>query len=338
MYKPIVHQMRAGAPDKIQIWTDGSYILKKHDKTNLVDYDKEDLLLMANDGEFILPADEGDIRHANKLYDSNAKFDQSWIILPHNNIGDGYCQVIPYDQYVPKNSEIYKNLEENTGIIYQPFQEFEIEEFENNWDDWETPRAFKTTTGSGSRGVILLDPDRVHLGGKYVDVLRLDSMKKFIEFAKSENCKIIVQELVPNDPRLKKVNVDFVIREGKLLGYKWTRTDPTAVFTNWNFGWTVNTNYTNDVMQKIADYLISRGIYNAMMNFEAFTDMQSIMYLLEFNWRYSNSTFEDQAAKIDILGHYLYNKPFEFPIGEKKFSRYWQCAYYDDMKDYHCGK
>lgn len=340
--------MRAGAPDKICLWTDGTYELVKHDNTNLVDYRKHDLHEIFKRCEFILPADEGDIKYANLKFVEGDKFDQSWILLPQITYGEKYCKVIPYGMFVPKDSMVYQTIS-STGLKYPKIVDkltpSQLRDIALNLDNDRLSfrfdhKAIKTTTGSGSRGVLLYDHDReLKYGGKYRSNPSRLELLELCNFAEKEDCDIIVQNLIPDSEVLTKVNVDFVIRDGKFLGYKWDKTDPTAVFTNWNFGWTVRTDYTDGLMGRVADHLINQcGIYNAIMNFEAFSDLTSETWLVEFNWRYSNSMFEGQAAGIDLIGHYLRGEEFQFPEGMNKFTRYWQCSYYNDIPGYNTGK
>jgi hypothetical protein len=334
--------MRGGAPDKIGLWTDGSYGLIKHDHTNLVSWTEDKIKSIVSNYEYILPADVGDILYANKLSGSYGNFDDSFILLPQINCGEWYCKIIDYNEFVPKNSTIYEQIcnGQVKGVTYMPYRLFDV----NNIKDYSELHelvyeanlgyrkfALKSTTGSGSRGVWLIDSDRLHLGGKYISKLGDKDFIEFVKFCKDNSAKAMIQELIPNDPKLTKVNVDFVIRDGKLLGYKWDKTDPTAVFTNWNFGWFTTTGYTDMIMKNISEFLLERGIWNAIMNFEAFTDYQSNLYLVEFNWRYSNSMFEGQAEGVDLIGHYLRGEEFKFPYEERKFVRYWQCKYYDEL-------
>lgn len=334
---PIVHQMRSGAPDKICLWTDGSYLMRAHDNTNLVDYDLDELAELYRNEEYILPADEGDILHANEMF-TRGLVDQQFILLPLtvDNI------VIAYGKFVPKDSMIYKYLQQFTGVKYAEFELMDLLQFKTKYiqdSAYFDRKAIKTATGSGSRGVILVDPDRVHLGGKYVDNLDSADLDGFCKFVEKEDCKILIQDLIPYEPdRLMKCNVDFVIRDGKLLGYKWDYVNQSQQFTNWDNGYFVRNEYLDDLMSKVAKYLVTNGIMNAIMNFECFSDMESETWMVEFNWRYSNSMFEGQALNIDLISCYLNNTPFEVPMGSHKFARYWQCALYSDINRYHIGK
>lgn len=332
-----IHQLRGGAPDKIQLWHLDLYKLIHEDHTNLVNYSDEDLMNFNRQVDFISPADEGDIKRANEFW-NNHPVDQSFILLPQIRVNEDTLKVIPYYDFVPKDSKVYQELEENTGIKYPKFECYTIQDFENLNLDSDRVAAYKTTTGSGSRGVLLIDPERVHLGYKYRDHLNMVDMNNFLAFAKKEGCNIMIQELIPYAPgRLFKTNVDFIIRNGRLLGYKWTKTDPADVFTNWNFGWHIRNEYTDSIMQKLGDYLTKKlGIVNAIMNFEAFSDFKSETWMVEINWRYSNSSFEWEAAGIDLFFQYLKDEPFDTlpEYGMKKFSRYWRCMYYEDIQDY----
>lgn len=340
--KPIVHILRGGAPDKISRWTDGSYEVRLHDNTNLVDYTRNEVFDIISRCELILPADEGDIRHANKIYDRDDLYDQSWILLPHENIGEGYCKVIDYDKFVPKDSLIYRNLVGLTPFGYMDFYSMSIEEFLKQWtlsdlDDSDGEGlALKSTTGSGSRGVLILDKERSKFGGSFVSQITEAQYQKFIEFCKKENCRVMIQDLIPTG--LTKINVDFVIRDGKLLGYMWTIPNQTQLQTNWDNGYIVRNEFTDYIMNEVKLIMEHHGIWNAIMNFEAFTDMKSQVILIEWNWRYSNSMFQAQAAGIDLVGQYLRNEPFSMPKGEHKFSRYWQCKFYKNIPGYHDGK
>lgn len=339
--EPIVHQLRGGAPDKIQLWTSGTYELKMHDNTNLVNYTAKDLCELFNKGELILPADEGDIKHANNISRDMWELgcDQSRILLPLIDYSEGYSMVIPYELYVPKDSKVYEELGLYTNIRYAEYASTDIDGFLNYIHNNESePMAYKTATGSGSRGVLLVDPSRTHLGGKYRDYLSNSEINQFINFARKENCNILIQKLIPNKPELKKINVDFAIRDGKLLGYKWDIVNQAQQFTNWDNGYFHKSVYSDAIMDQVAWYLTHQcGITDALMNFEAFSDMESEIWMVEFNWRYSNSMFEGQALGIDLIDCYINKKYFDYPYGDRKFSRYWQCKLYDNMPNYHEG-
>jgi hypothetical protein len=330
MKKLKIHQFRAGAPDKFNIWTDGTYEFVKHDNCNLRDWSVDQIKKTIKNKEYLLPADEGDIKYINEVRDKLDGIDLSYILLPQEKINNK-LEIINYEKYVPRDSVMYQNLVEKTDFIYQPYKVYSIPNFKRYVTEAIDNIAIKTLAGSGSRGVLLIDKNRLHLGGKYVEFLTKDMKDSLIKYAEEHKCKIMLQKLIPYDKNLKKVNVDFIMRNGKLLGYKWTNPDPTAVFTNWNWGHIINTPYTEKVMKQLAKYLKDNGIYNAIINFEAFSDMKSTIYMVEFNWRYSNSTFEQQASGIDLIGCYLRNEKFSFPKGVRKFVRYWQCVYYDEI-------
>lgn len=331
---PVVHLMRGGAPDKINLFTDGSYQLIKHDHTNLVDIDYHKLIALCEEGHLLLPADEGDIRVGEYLptrYHHN-------IMLPQTQL-TGNAEIIDFDSIVPKNSMVYRNLEENTGMKYGEFTTYTPEAFINEYyDKLEslTGKAIKTVTGSGSRGVILVDPARLHLGGKFIS----EFTDKELELigGLGEDTQVIVQDLIPGDQSLLKCNVDFVIRNKALMGYKWDITDQDAVFTNWNFGHFYNSPYIRKLMDRVVNYLINRvGITNAIMNFECFSNLVDTTWMVEFNWRYSNSMFEGQALGIDLISSYINCTEFDVPNGYHKFCRYWGCALYSDIKNYQDG-
>lgn len=333
--------MRGGAPDKFNLWTNGDYKLIHHDYCNLVNYKDHinDLISMISSEEYILPADEGDIEFANELAEKYPNIDQTKILLPR----DG-SKIINYNKFVPKDSIIYKKVNYYKNLKYEQAKIYSLEEFKNicNKLDPNYRAAYKTTTGSGSRGVLLVDPDRLYLGGKYISKLTKPDLDKLISFAEEENktheCKIMIQDLIPNEPDLLKINVDFIIKDKKLLGYKWDETDHKAVFTNWDIGWFIKSDYTDKIMNDIANLLIKdSNITDAIMNFEAFSDMKSKFYLVEFNWRYSNSMFEGQALHMDFIGNYLNNSTFEVPNGRHKFHRYWQCKLESDQSNFKIG-
>lgn len=333
--KYIVHQLRAGAPDKACISTDSSYQLLKHDNTNLVDYTEDELLEIKIKGEYILPADEGDIKHANKLNFGSEYF----ILLPQTSDE----KVIKYDKFVPKDSVIYKSLVDGSPIRYMDFTSITLTEFMDKWTPEELNKfkdgvAIKSTTGSGSRGVWLIDKQRAKFGGSFISQITYAQWNKFVDVCRHENCNVMLQDLIPVRDNLKKINVDFVISAGALLGYMWTIPNQSQLQTNWDNGTILKSQFTDDIMHEITKLLTNNGIYNAIMNFEAFSDMHDEVIIIEFNWRYSNSMFQSQAAGIDLIGRYLRNEPFSMPNGEHEFIRYWQCAFKEDIDGYHNGK
>lgn len=342
--------MRSGAPDKIMLQTNPCYKMVKHDNTNLVDYSFKELKELLADGSMILPADEADILHANKLFNQGLT-DQDGILLPQRfkSTGSGTIPtlaVIDYKEFVPKNSKFYKELDGKTSAKYAKFTEYSTADFGELFLDEINAMgriAIKTTTGSGSRGVILIDPERVHLGGKYVPALTHSVWKEFMKFAESEyertdgETRIIIQDLIPSN--LLKVNVDFIIKHGKLLGYRWDEVNQSQQFTNWDNGTVVRNGYTDDVVCDIVCYLVDEcGIENAIMNFEAFSDETSETWIVEFNWRYSNSMFTFEAFGIDPIWNYINDQSFEIPYGRHKFARYWRAMLYENIPGYHVGK
>ena len=329
----IVNQFRAGAPDKISLFHNPEIQFNKLDNTNLVDLDIEEIKKKILANEYFLPADEGDILKANELYEEYKNY-QFKILLPQTFDQELNCyRVLAYEDYVPKDSSVYDSLEEATGVIYPSYNIYEIEEFKNSEKDLLENCAVKTTVGSGSRGVALIDESRIHLGGKFYSSYSEVDWDALIEYAKSqpEYCRIMVQNLIPNEERLTKCNVDFIMKGGNLLTYKWDKTDPTAVFTNWNFGWFIKNEYTDTVVSSIARHLSDNGITDAIMNFECYSDLESETWMVEFNWRYSNSMFEWQAFNYDPIYGFIKGLPCEIPEGEHKFSRYWQCGLVSDL-------
>lgn len=339
MEKVIVHQMRAGAPDKAMLAHLNELDYIKHDFTNLVDVSVDDILDIGDAGQYILPADEGDIKYANQIKDKmiHLGFDQSFILLPCITDDEGHKYIIDYNTYIPKDNELYQTIEEETGVKYAKFTSYSIDEFLSLDLDRTEKCAYKTTTGSGSRGVLLIDPDRINLGMKYRESLTDSDLNSFIEFARKENCNIMIQDLIANDPNLLKINVDFAIREGNLLGYKWDIVNQSQQFTNWDNLTIIRNQFTDKIMKLISSHLVSYGISDALMNFEAFSDMNSVIWLIEFNWRYSNSMFECQAFDCDLVYNYINGIPFAIPFGEYKAIRYWQCMLYEDIPNYKIG-
>lgn len=326
--KPIVIQLRAGAPDKCGIWTDGSYELLKLDNINLVDFDTSDLLFCYHLGMYILPADEGDIYHINELKIGIIDPIDSLIMLPRSSSG-----VINYDEYVPKDSSVYENLEKFTTIKYPKSETLTLDQFMMSYSpDNLSKCAIKTTTGSGSRGVWIIDPERAELGHKCVSKLTDIQYKEFIQEAEKQEGMVMIQELCPSE--LLKCNTDFVIRDGRLMGYKWDLVNQSQQFTNWDNGYFIRNKYTDKLMKKVVKYLVEEcGITDAIMNFESFSDLESTTWMIEFNWRYSNSMFETQAVRIDLISSYINKVPFELPEGYLKYIRYWQCKLYHDLID-----
>jgi hypothetical protein len=331
MNKDIVIQLRAMAPDKAMLRTaeDASYVFEKHDMTNLVDYDDVQLREVIESGKYILPADEGDIIRANN-YEAKHGSLNGKVLLPLMHDGT----IINYWEFVPKNSVIYRNLNQ-CGFKYADFEHIYAGHIDSYFTERlslysKTPCAYKTVTGSGSRGVLLIDPQHVHLGGKFRDQLTTQDVEEFIKFAKSERCGLIQQELIPFEG-LDKVNCDFVIRDGKLLGYKWDIVNKHQLFTNWDNFHIYRTDFTDVAMARLTEYLVSCGIKDAIMNFEAFSDHDTDIWMVEFNWRYSNSMFESFAFDVDLVDCYLKNKPFEMPFGSHKAVRYWQCKLYSEI-------
>lgn len=312
-------QFRAGAPDKFNLFHKNNIELIKYDHKNLVDFTDYQVRFEFDPDSYLLPADEGDIKHANTLTD------QSHILLPKTSTGD----VIDYMSYVPKDSKFYQEM--NLELIkYPAYKVYSLEDFKKIDYRFHNNCVLKTTTGSGSRGVWVIDHKRTHLGNKCVSELTPAQYQDFIDFCTKENCDIIVQELC--NINYKKCNVDFIIRDGELLTYKWTLMNQSQQFTNWDNGEFIKNEFTDKVMKEFMDYLINvQDIKDAIMNFECYSDLSSEVQLVEMNWRYSNSMFEFQALGEDPLDIYFTKRHFD--VSPIKFTRYWQCMPYYEIED-----
>lgn len=343
-YQPTVHQMRSGAPDKVELFTLPTHRLNKHDNTNLVSFTYSELVDKIEAREYLLPADEADIKYAND-FESARGSSLGYILLPQVRDDNGNIRIIDYNKFVPKDSKVYMNLRAATGIIYPDILTLTPEQFQYHVQSHLVDGkyhikdvAIKTTTGSGSRGVLLIDPSRVHLGGKYRSELTNADLSDLFYFAKKEGCNIMLQQLIPNRPDLLKCNTDFIIKNGELLGYKWEVVNQAQQFTNWDNSDIVYSPYTDHVMKFLVNYLVQEcGIVNAIMNFESFSNMIDETWMIEFNYRYSNSMFELQAFGTDVVSIYLEGTKFRPQDGTYREVRYWQCALYNNIKDYHDG-
>lgn len=332
--------MRSGAPDKALLGTESTdkYQFIRYNGYNLNELSTEEIKDLINNDIYIFCSDEKDIEKANKIVDEVP--DQSKIILPL--IKD---KVIPYS-YVDKDSDVYNTIEKDIGVIVPHKTVYSISEFEDkivspnkyNKGYILTECAIKTTLGSGSRGVIICNKEaydkkmfNYHEGATYDDLLKLVNYARDYD---ESSIKIIIQDLIPISTN--KVSTNFVIRNGKLLGYMWQHPEKGSNFTNWNWEDMITNEHTDKYMNDIANWLINKyKITDAFMNFEAFvTDDFSKLYLVEFNWRYSNCTFASMAFGIDLLDCYLNNKEFRFPEGNHKVLRYWKAVRYEDIGFY----
>lgn len=335
MEKLTVHLLRGGAPDKIALAHSPYYKLVKHDNTNIVGMSLEDLCKYTEGNNYILPADEMDIKAVNEV-NGNPDVDQSHILLPQDLLGN----VINYDKFVPKDSNFYRSLANPKGNlpIYPQTTRMSISQFiewSNDPDNACKLVAIKTATGSGSRGVKLVDESCLNYGGKYIPKLTKSDVNDIVEFAASQNnCDILIQELIPfRQLGLKKVNVDIVMKHGNMLGYKWDEVDQHSLFTNWDQGYFRDNCYIKELMNNFEYHLRNHGVCHGLLNFEAFSNMKDTTYLVEVNWRYSNSTFEWMAAGIDPIMCLLFSHPCSIPDEclDRQFKRYWQCQFTDEL-------
>lgn len=327
---------RGGAPDKIQLYHCNDIRIEKLNNKNLVDISIDQIEELMNKNIYLLPADEFDILKANEVYNITGN-DQSHILLPQVKCDKGY-KVINYNDCVPKDSLAYKNLTSSIGVYYPKSKTWLVDDFKMRVTEiiemgTNYKGAIKGTVGSGSRTVWLINKDGVKYGGRYYDRLTPELSDEIFQSVMDDY--IIEQELIPfEDKKLKKVNVDFIIKNGKLLGYKWDEVDQKSLFTNWDQGFFRDNDYIRSMMNHISDYLVRQlGIQNAIMNFEAFSDMKNETWLVEFNWRYSNSMFEWSAVGIDPIACYLNDiKCFiDEEYLNKEFKRYWKCGFTEDL-------
>lgn len=310
-----VVQFRKLAPDKANLWTDSRVKLHGLNNTNLVDLTNDKIYEYINRDYYLLPADEGDIAKAN-LLDSN--INQSYILLPQTENG-----VINYKSFVPKNSAIYSIINLYDNIVYPDYRIITSDDLINYGSI--TNKIVKTTLGSGSRGIKIVDPNR-QKDNYTTDKLTHEDINKLIAESYKHGCDIIVQDLIPNE--YIKCNVDFIIRNRKLISYKWTVMNQNQRYTNWDNGYHLRSEWTDEVMNNVVDALIKNGITDAIMNFEGFMDSEDNpdkLHLVEFNWRYSNSMFEWESFGYDPIYGYIMNQEFFYDFGKYPFTRYWRC-------------
>lgn len=332
--RPLVYLARGGAPDKM---TQGDTYHKNVrilpvDQLNLYSMSVDDLnwflVTLVGDGSYFVPADERDIKVANDLVDHVS---MNHIILPKTTGG----KILNHDD-ISKFNVMTKwikggyavelgDVRKTPTLLPKKFSKSEF-----------TGVACKSSYGSGSREVLIADPNRSKFGLPFVDQITkkdYDRLKKM----DSEDNPVYLEQLIPYKWGIQKVNVDFIIKGGQLKFYKFDLVESGALTTNWNHGTWVRDKYTDKIMKTVVRFLTKEmGVRDAVMNFEAFMDTHEF-YLVEFNWRYSNSMFETEAIGINMIDLY-FDKEWKkddfrklIPIGfYKEFVRAWTCKFHEN--------
>lgn len=312
-----VYILRGGAPDKANLSSD-KYNYIKLNNTNLVDLAPDYIDKICSLG-YVLPADEGDIKYCNKC-----SINYHNVLLPRTAAG-----IIDYG-IVHKDSYIYKNIMQDTmnrneysctihttpkldtSNIFNYIKQEAIRFIEDGNDI-----TIKTTTGSGSRGVIVVDREMASAGVfNYHSEISEDMFNKLEVFYNKEklinkDCKLVIERTLPVYKAFHKVNCDFIIKDCELKYYKFDIPEGNCNFTNWDWLTVVRNSITDKIMSTISKYLIGHGITDAIMNFEGFIDNYANedkkfdFYLIEFNWRYSNSMFESLALGVNMIDTYI---------------------------------
>lgn len=330
--------MRGGIPDKPMLWTDRSYRLIKHNFTDMQDYSQEELTNMFNNDEYIMPIVESDLQYANEL--------QRKGLVPRGHIiatSDEEGNIVHFDDFVPKDSEFYQGLTENTLFTYPKTTSYEIDEFikaSPKLYGCNSPVVIKVAVGGGSRGVVVCNPDHyVENTREQVTSISGANIDEVVKYAKKNSCRILVQDLCRTD--LEKYELQIVMREGRLLCYKWDHADNPS--TNWDHGTLIRTKYTDVVVDSLVKYLLSLGVYNAFIGMDGYTNYVDYTDLIEVNWRYENCTFTWEAIGVDPISAYIHNinRNDIMPYTDNKgipYVRYWRCALDKDIPDYVQGK
>ena len=340
--------LRAGAPDKMLYQCGGKehqseFEMIRHNNCNLRDIPIDIINKWTLNNEYIIPADEPDIKFVNE-HDNEIK-NQEYIMLPHSKNG----HIMSY-KHVPKDSDYYKNLFKNTGIHYPESVVYSAEEFEEYMKSGIELKecAIKSSTGSGSRGVYICSQYAVEQGweGNYHSSAKYNDIKHIIDYTKKYRdtdgeCSIKVEKLIPLN--YHKITVDFIIRDGKCLAYEWPDTYPD----NFTFFWASDvykTDTTDKYMNRLCSYLSSLGITDGVLDFEGFMNEDcSEVWMCEMNWRwcgcYPDSLVwkDDKGEQFEWLKNYITKVPMHQPKGVHRIKRYWNTILEQNIPNYGNG-
>lgn len=328
MFKVI--QFRAGAPDKFRQFTSGEYVLVKLDNKNLVDLSLDDLKRVDNHTYF-LSTSELDIPYAATL----PKDIQKRCMLPQTAEG-----IINYEKFVPKDSKFYKELELHTDFFYGLQYVFYPRDFKDIYEHLKSEDKFalKVTKGSGgSRGVVVINSERIPQGSarEQYQTLTETLVKSVIDVANEYQANIMVQKLsYPNLVGYKKYCAEYILRNGKLVVYKWE--EPVGDSTNYDHLTIIRNDYTDKMIEQLANYMLSLGITDGIFGIDGYTNYEDFCSICEQNWRQENCLFEFEALGLDFIEMYLHPEVdwlSKVPYGEHKVIRYWRAAIFDIKND-----
>lgn len=322
--------MRAGTPDKFCMFTSGNYSLIKRDGVNLTDYSVEEINQLGKE-DYIICTSEDDIKYASKVNPSV----QRKLFLPCTDNG-----IIPYNDFVPKDSKFYQGIMKGKTMFTYPLKNsFTIDEFRNWYPKNLGPGKFviKVQLGSGSRGVAVINKDREpQLGAReQYRELTEDIANNIIKWAEKADCKILIQDLAYRDlSREKKYNLNFMIKNGKLLLYKINIPDNDS--TNYDHAYFYRSEWSDKLVQSVVDYLVNEmEVVEGLFGIDGYTNFDDFTTMLECNWRHENSFFEFEALGIDFIDAYLFPENYSMemiPFGDTPFVRYWRCSKFNIPK------
>lgn len=324
-----VIQFRAGAPDKFMKFTSGDYELIQRDGVNLRDYSVQEVSSVDDDTWF-LSADEGDIEFAMNLPADV----QKRVMLPQT--ADG---IINFKKFVPKDSEFYQNLSKRTLFSYPIREIIKAEQFPLLYDMMKDSDRYviKVAQGSGSRGVIVVNSDRVPQPGarEQYQLLIKDKVDEVIELATKRCCNIVIQDLAYTDlVNQEKYDLSIIIRHGKLVAYHWSHPDNDS--TNWDHGEFIRSEFTDKAVNSLVNYLKDCNITDGFFNLDGYTNYKDFLTLIEINWRLANCVFIFEAWGLDYIDMYLNpdkdNWNSKIPYGKYPYLRYWRCSLYNLQK------
>jgi len=330
MYK--IYQFRAGAPDKYRMWTNGQYELIKIDGCNLKDYPLEVIDHLDNQ-TYCICTSEDDIKYASQLKSSM----QQRLFLPLSN-----GKLINYDDFVPKDSKFYQGiLNQKTDFYYPLIDSWTVSQFVDNINELRSnsPKlVLKVQKGSGSRGVYVINNERQPQAGSREQYTELTDylINELINYAVESDSNILIQTLAYRDLSIDtKYNCNFMIRNGKLLLYKWNKPDNDS--TNYDHAIFIRNEFTDSVINSLVNYMVNDcGVTDGLFGVDGYTDYKNYISMIETNWRHENSFFEFEAYGIDFIDAYLnpdkYNMDW-IPFGEYPFIRYWRCSMFNPIKN-----
>jgi len=314
-----VFMFQGGAPDKVAYGTGESDLYKVTLVDTKVQEDSFDKL-METPGYKVF-ASESQLSRYQKYLETTFQFDKddSRVIYPRMRL--------PLDKRNLEGLQIFPNFFTRVGIGRG------LKSLKRS----ESPMIFKPINNSGNRGILIwaTNDDIQKITDMNIPNIQICSSLEWLDENEVYACQPFKMDIM-NIPQL---NVDFVVKDGKIFDYIIHEKVGTELFSRWVTGRINHSSLNEKLVVSTLETIISHcGIERGLLNFEAFK-YQDHLEVFEINCRYSSTMAIPKGlsnGRVDLLLEILCihegvdyplrkaceefkGENFEYKIGEQYF-------------------